>query len=64
VIRGKKGKARSAGVKAKRDAWRAAREPEVLKAIGRQSKENGTDTLTSGEIDRIIREARADKKKR
>ena len=36
----------------------AAPEPEVLKAIGQESKRKGTDALTSREIDRIIQAAR------
>jgi len=42
----------------------AAPEPEVLKAIGKESKRNGTDTLTSRQIDQIIKAARAKKSKR
>jgi prevent-host-death family protein len=42
----------------------AAPEPEVLKAIGEESIRRGTDTLSSGEIDRIIRAARGKKSKR
>jgi prevent-host-death family protein len=42
----------------------AAPEPEVLKAIGEESKRNGTDTLSSRQIDRIIKAARAKKSKR
>jgi hypothetical protein len=41
----------------------AASEPEVLKAIGEESIRQGTDTLSSAEIDRIIRAARGKKKK-
>jgi hypothetical protein len=40
-----------------------APEPEILKVIGAQSKRNGTDKLTSQQIDRIIRASRADKKR-
>jgi prevent-host-death family protein len=42
----------------------AAPEPEVLRAIGEDSKRNGTDTLTSRQIDRVIQTARAKKSKR
>ena len=42
----------------------AAPEPEILKVIGQESKENRTDTLTSREIDQIIRKTRARKTKR
>ena len=41
----------------------AAPEPEVLKAIGDESKRNGTDKLTSRQIDKIIKETRAQKSK-
>ena len=39
-------------------------EPEVLKAIGEESRRNGTDKLTARAIDRIIKATRAHKKKR
>jgi len=42
----------------------AAPEPEVLRLIGEQSKANGTDKLSARQIDRIIRETRANKTKR
>jgi PHD/YefM family antitoxin component YafN of YafNO toxin-antitoxin module len=42
----------------------AAPEPEVLKAIGEESKSKGTDTLSSRQIDRAIKAARAKKSKR
>jgi prevent-host-death family protein len=42
----------------------AAPEPEVLQIIGQESKAKGTDNLSSQEIDRIIRAARAKKTKR
>src|ERR1700689_5264914 len=42
----------------------AAPEPEVLKAIGEESKLRGTDTLTSRQIDQVIQTARAKKSKR
>jgi prevent-host-death family protein len=42
----------------------AAPEPEVLRIIGEQSKRNGTNTMTPRQIDQIIREYRAQKKKR
>ncbi len=41
----------------------AAPEPEVLKLIGKESKEKGTDKLSSERIDRIIRATRAKKTK-
>jgi len=42
----------------------AAPEPEVLRTIGEESKAKGTDNLSSQQIDRIIRAARAKKTKR
>jgi hypothetical protein len=42
----------------------AAPEPEVLRVIGEESKRNGTNKLTPGQIDRLIKKYRAKKKKR
>ncbi|MGA8872153.1 MAG: type II toxin-antitoxin system Phd/YefM family antitoxin [Candidatus Acidiferrales bacterium] len=42
----------------------SAPEPEVLKAIGQESEAKGTDKLSSGQIDKIIRETRARRTKR
>ena len=42
----------------------AAPEPEVLCIIGEESERNGTSTLTSRQIDRIIKAARSRKTKR
>jgi hypothetical protein len=42
----------------------AAPEPEVLKAIGEESKRRGTDTISSRQIDQSIKAARAKKAKR
>jgi prevent-host-death family protein len=42
----------------------AAPEPEVLALLGEESKRNRTDRLTTGQIDRIIKSARAQKRKR
>ena len=42
----------------------AAPEPEVLRVIGEESVRNGTNRLGSRQIDRIIKETRARKKKR
>ena len=41
----------------------AAPEPEVLRVIGDESQRKGTDKLTSRQIDRVIRSARAGKTK-
>jgi prevent-host-death family protein len=41
----------------------AAPEPEVLRIIGEESERNGTNTLTSRQIDQIIKVTRAQKKK-
>src|SRR5277367_4673994 len=42
----------------------AAPEPEVLKIIGEESKRKGTNSLTSRQIDPVIRSTRAGKKPR
>jgi prevent-host-death family protein len=42
----------------------AAPEPETLRAIGEASKRQGTDALTSAQIDSIISKARHRKTKR
>jgi prevent-host-death family protein len=42
----------------------AAPEPEVLRIIGEESEQNGTNALTSREIDRMIQATRTQKKKR
>lgn len=42
----------------------AAPEPEVLKAIGEESKQNRTNALSPRQIDQIIKATRAQRKKR
>ncbi len=42
----------------------AAPEPEVLTIIGQESLEKGTDRLTSGQIEKIVKASRAQKSKR
>jgi prevent-host-death family protein len=42
----------------------AAPEPEVLRIVGEESKAKGTDTLSSQQIDNIIRTARHKRTKR
>lgn len=42
----------------------AAPEPDVLRAIGEESQRQGTDKLTSRQIDQIINATRAQKRKR
>jgi prevent-host-death family protein len=42
----------------------AAPEPEVLRVIGEESQRKGTDKLSSQQIDRVIKAARARKPKR
>jgi prevent-host-death family protein len=42
----------------------AAPEPEVLKIIGDEAKRNKTATLTSRQIDQVIKAVRLEKKKR
>ena len=41
----------------------AAPEPEVLRAIGEESRRKGTDKLTSRQIDQIIESTRAKKRR-
>jgi prevent-host-death family protein len=42
----------------------AAPEPEVLKIIGDEAKQNRTSALSSRQIDQVIKAARAEKKRR
>ncbi len=42
----------------------AVPEPEVLRAIGEESRSKGTDKLTSRQIDQVIKAARGQKRKR
>jgi len=42
----------------------AAPEPEILKAIGDEAKHNKTNSLTSRQIDQVIKAARSEKKRR
>jgi prevent-host-death family protein len=42
----------------------AAPEPDVLRVIGEESRRNGTDTLSSRQIDQVVRAARAQKTQR
>ena len=42
----------------------AAPEPEVLRIIGEESKRDGTNKLTPRQIDKLIRQTRAQRKKR
>jgi prevent-host-death family protein len=42
----------------------AAPEPEVLRVIGEESRRNGTDKLSSRQIDQVIKATRAPKRKR
>lgn len=42
----------------------AAPEPEVLRILGEESKRNGTDKMTSRQIDEVIKEVRAEKRKK
>jgi prevent-host-death family protein len=42
----------------------AAPEPEVLRVIGQESERKGTSSLTSRQIDQIIRASRAERSKR
>ena len=42
----------------------AAPQPEILKLIGEESQRQGTDKLTSRQIDEVIKTSRAQKPKR
>jgi len=42
----------------------AAPEPEVLRVLGEEAEQNGTSSLTSRQIDKIIKAARSKKPKR
>ena len=42
----------------------AAPEPEVLRVIGRESERNGTSSLSSRQIDRLIKTSRLQRSKR
>lgn len=42
----------------------AAPEPEVLRIIGEESRVNGTDEISSEEIDEVIKEVRAARRKK
>jgi|ERR1700733_1283891 prevent-host-death family protein len=42
----------------------AAPEPDVLRVIGEESRRKGTDTLSSHQIDQVIKATRARKPKR
>ena len=42
----------------------AAPEPEVLRILGEETRRNGTDRLTSQQIDQVIKVARTQKPKR
>lgn len=42
----------------------AAPEPEVLRVIGEESERNGTNSLSSRQIDQVIKASRAQKSKR
>jgi prevent-host-death family protein len=42
----------------------AAPEPEVLRILGEESERNGTSTLTSRQIDKIIKASRRQKSRR
>jgi len=42
----------------------ASPEPEVLRVIGEEAERNGTSTLTSGQIDKIVKASRSQKPKR
>ena len=41
----------------------AAPEPEILKRLGEASIRRGTDKLTTGQVDRVIKAARANRRR-
>jgi len=55
--------ARRARIQTSKLRSRLPAEPNVLTIVGKESKRKGTDRLTSQQIDRIIRKARATKKR-
>ncbi len=59
----KRGRARAVLLSIPHYAKLAAPEPEVLRAIGEESRKRGTDTISRRRIDQVIRAARAQKKK-
>jgi prevent-host-death family protein len=64
VVIEKRGTAKAVLIGIRDDVRLATPEPEVLKVIGEESQRKGTDKLTSRQIDRIIKAARARKPKR
>lgn len=42
----------------------AAPEPEVLRVLGQLSERNATDKLTSRQIERLVRDTRAERRKK
>ena len=60
----KRGMAKAVLIAIRDDVRLAAPEPEVLRAVGEESQRKGTDKLTSRQIDRVIKTARAQKPKR
>ena len=45
------------------DIRSAGLEPDMLRIIGEESKQNGTDALTSREIDRLVKSTRTRRKR-
>lgn len=64
LVIAKRGRPRAVLLSIKDYARLAAPEPEVLRIIGEESRRNGTDKLTSRQIDRIIKAARRSRTKR
>ena len=60
----KRGTPKAASLSIGDDVRLAAPEPEVLRLIGEESQRKGTGKLTSPQIDREIKTARAEKPKR
>jgi prevent-host-death family protein len=64
LVIAKRGRPRAVLLSIRDYVWLAAPEPEVLKALGVESKLRGSDRFTSRKIDAIIKRARAGKAKR
>jgi PHD/YefM family antitoxin component YafN of YafNO toxin-antitoxin module len=60
----KRGTARAVLMSLREYVKLAAPEPEILKIIGEDAKRKGTNLLSSRQIDRVIKAARAQRKKR
>ena len=64
LAREKRGAPKAVRIGTKEYARLAGPEPEVLTAIGEESRRKGTDALSSRKIDRVIKATRAQTLKR